>query len=107
MIFKEYDDMEKAIKVLLMYAINKTYIHELRDIYAGYENVTTLEMLTPLYTNYARIMPNYLQENDNKMKAPWDSNKSFRTLVDQVTDRMKYASAGKNIYSPVQILMIT
>ena len=100
MIFKEYDDTDKAIKVLLMSAIDETYICVLQDRYVGYANVTTLEMLTHLYTKYARITPNKFQENNKKMKAPWKPNQLFETLVDQVTDGIEYMYAGNNEYSP-------
>ena len=59
-IFKEYDDMDKVIKALLMLAIDKIYIRALRNRYVGYVNVTTLEMLTDMYKNCARTTPTYL-----------------------------------------------
>ena len=72
-IFKEYDYTDKAVKALLMSAIDKTYNCALQDRYFGYANVTTLETLMHLYTNYARITPNNYQENDNKKKSPLDT----------------------------------
>ena len=71
MIFKEYDDKEKAIKVMLMYAIDKTCICALLDRYVGYKNVTTLEMLTHLYTNCFIITPNNFQKKDKEIQAQW------------------------------------
>ena len=106
MIFKENHDTDKARKVFIMYAIYETYIHALQDRYVGYVNVTTLYMLTHLYTNYMRITPNYLQENIKIMKAPWEPNQLCDTLVGRVTDRMEYVSAGGNMYSLGQFLMI-
>ena len=57
---KEYYDTDKAIKALLMLVIDKTYNCALPNIYIGYGNVTTLDMLTHMYTNYAKIIPNSL-----------------------------------------------
>ena len=99
MLIKEYNDTDMAIKLLLMSEFRETYIRALQDRYVGYENVTTLEILTHLYTNYAKITLNNLQENVDEMKAPWDPNQPFETLVDQVYDGMDYKSARNNPYS--------
>ena len=53
-------------------------------------------MLMHIYTNYARIMSNDFEENDKKMKVRWEPNELFGALVDQVTDRTEYTSAGNN-----------
>ena len=46
-----------------MLEIGKTYISKLQDRYVVYANVTRLDTLTHMYTNYMRITPKNLQEN--------------------------------------------
>jgi len=68
-LYKKYNDIDKAMKSLLISAIDDSYIRALKDKYIGYANVTMLQMLTHLYTNYAKITPTDLNENDKRMKA--------------------------------------
>ena len=54
-LYCEYDSTDKALKYLLIDTVDETYIRSLRDKYIGYANITTLQMLTHLYTAYAKI----------------------------------------------------
>ena len=73
-LYREYDSTDKAIKSLLISAVDETYIRYLRDKYIGYDNITTLQMLTLLYTAYAKITKGDIEENDKRMHADYDVN---------------------------------
>ena len=64
--FKEfliYDQTEKALKSLLISAVDEKHIRSLRHKHVSYANVTTLTMLNHLYDCYARITLTDLEEN--------------------------------------------
>jgi len=105
-LYKEYNDTDKALKSLLISAVDDSYIRALKDKYIGYANVIMLQMLTHLYANYAKITPTNLEENDKCMKADWESNQPFEVLIDQIDDGVDYATAGEKPYTPEQIVNI-
>ena len=49
-VFKEYDNTGKALKKLLISAVNDILLRTIRARYVGYANITTLQILTHLYT---------------------------------------------------------
>ena len=61
-------------------------------------------MMANLYLHYAKITPNDLALNDKAMKTPYDSNLPIKILFKQITNAVKYASAGKTPYTPLQIV---
>ena len=63
-------------------------------------------MLEHLYANYANISPADLQQNDAKLRAPYDANHPIETLIDQVELAVKYAAVGKTSYSAEQVVTI-
>ena len=46
--FNQYLQTDRALKSILIAAVDEAYIRSLRDKYIGYANVTTLDMLTHL-----------------------------------------------------------
>ena len=52
-------------------------------------------MITHLYTQYGNITPQDLQENDVKMKIPFDVSLPIETLYDQIEDSVELADAGQ------------
>ena len=63
-LYNEYDATDKALKSLLLSAVDETYVRSLRNKYIGYANITTLEMITHLYSSYAKITESDLEAND-------------------------------------------
>ena len=78
----------------------------MRHKYVGYANVKTITILNHLYDSYARITPTDLDENDKRLKEPYDPNETIETLIDQVEDALEYAAVGKDPYTPRQIVNI-
>lgn len=67
LVYNEYVNTDKTLKGPLIVAADESYIQALWYKYIGYTNVSTLEMPTHLYDNYAKITPTYLENNDKKM----------------------------------------
>ena len=56
-IFKYYNNTDKALKNLLIGAVNDILLRAIRSRYVGYATITTRQMLIHLYTTYANITP--------------------------------------------------
>jgi hypothetical protein len=53
-----------------------------------------------LYTNYAKITPAALDNNDRTMKQPCYVNEPIKVLYKQIEDAIEFAAAGQTPYSP-------
>ena len=80
--FQKYINIEKALKLQLISAIDKTYIRVKRNKFVGYANITMLNLLKYLYEGYARITLGDLKENDKHMNQPYDINEPIEVLFD-------------------------
>ena len=102
--YLQYDQVDKALKSLLISAVDEACIRCLRHRHVGYAQVTTLQLITHLYDTYGRITPNALKENDQRLHQAYDPTMPFEILVDQVEDAVEFASAGKSLYTLKQIV---
>ena len=59
-----------------------------------------------LYNTYANIFASALQDNDKRLRAPYDRNQPFETLIGQVENAVDYASSGYTPYTPAQVVGI-
>ena len=105
-IFTEYENTDKAIRQLLLASTDKLYVQSLCHKYIGYRKTTTQALLDHLYYKYAKIYASALQDNDKRLRAPYDSNQPLETLIDQVKNAVDYASAGDTPYTPSQVVGI-
>ena len=81
------------------------YYRTLRNRHTGYAIVSTRD-ISHLYPQYGNITPQDLQENDCKMKTPFDVSQPIETMYDQVEDAMELADAGQTPYSAEQVVAI-
>ena len=106
-VFIEYENIDKSLCQLLLDSTDELYVRYLRHKYIGYGKTTTCALLDHLYTTYTKISASALQDNDTRLRAPYDSNQPFETLIDQVENAVDYASAGDTPYTPSQVVAIT
>ena len=104
-IFIEYEHTYKALCHLLLASTDKLYVWSLCHNYIGYGKTTTRALLDHLYSKYANISASALQDNGKRLRAPYDSNQPFDTLIDQVENAVDYASAGETTYTPAQVVV--
>ena len=64
---------------MLIAAVDKIFIRSLRHQYVGY-GTTTCTILDHLYTTYANISSSNLQDNDAKLRVPYDTNLPIEAL---------------------------
>ena len=69
---------------MLIATVDKIFIRPLCHRYMGYGTTTTRTILDHLYATYTKILSVYLQENDAKLRAPYDANLPIKALIDQV-----------------------
>jgi hypothetical protein len=105
-LFKEYIATDKALKQQVIAAVDSMYLKTLRNRITGLATVTTLEMLTHLYTSYGRLTPADLQDNDTCFRKPYDPNQPIEALFDQIEDAVSLADAAQAPYSAAQIVAI-
>ena len=102
--YLEYDSTDKALKFLLIAAVDETYIRFLCDKYIGYANITTLKMLMHLYAAYAKINEGDLEEKDKLMRADYDVNQPMEVLIKQIDEKVDMVAASDNPYSNEQVV---
>ena len=93
-IFNEATRTDQALKQQLLGAYNEMYTRGLRNIHTGYSSVTTLTLLTHLYTSYGRITTMDLDTNDTQMRTPYDATQPIECLFEQIESGQEFAAAG-------------
>ena len=104
-LFQRFDNVDKALKQMLIASVDEIFIKSLRNQYVGYGNQTTKQLLSHLYTTYADITVGQLQANDAAMKQPYDVNQPMETLFEQIESAVEYAAAANTPYTPQQVLV--
>ena len=99
-IFTKYENTDKALHRLLLASTDKLDVRSIRHKYICYGKTTTRALLDHLYSTYANISASALQDNDKRLRAPYDRNQPFETLINQVENAVDYASAGDTPYTP-------
>ena len=102
--FSAYVLADKALKTLLLGAVDDMFVRSLQTKHIAYLNVTTRGILDHLYAQYARISPADIKENDVRFNTPYDSNLPIETLFDQIENGIDYAAAGLCPYTTEQVV---
>ena len=105
-IWKEYLAVDTSLKQQLLGTVNEIYYQTLRNRHTGYSIISTRDILTHLYTQYGNITPQDLQDNDFKMKNPFDTSLPIETLYDQIEDAVELADAGLTPYTVQRVVAI-
>ena len=102
--WKEYKNVNDAIKNQLIGAIEPMFIRGLRNQHVGFLNQSIQNILQYLFRNYGQITPIDLEANEKRMKADWNPNDPIDTLVNQIEDAIEFADDAGQPFSPAQIL---
>ena len=105
-IFTNDENTDKALRQILLASTDELYVRSLRHKCIGYGKTTTWALLNHLYATYANISSSVLQDNDKRLRAPYNSNQPFETLIYHVENAVDYASAGDTPYTPAQVVGI-
>ena len=105
-LFKQYDATDRALKQQLLGCVNNMFVNALSDTHVGYANVSTLDLLTHLYTAYAKIMDGDLEENKETMGAAYDVNLPIEKLFKRIEDGVQFAAVGNTPFTAAQVVSI-
>ena len=67
--WREFKNVNTALKNQLLSALDDIYIRALKDRHVGYMNQSIRSILQHLFDNYGNITPLELEDNDMKMRA--------------------------------------
>jgi hypothetical protein len=88
----------------LMDAVPSRYIEKLSHPTLSLSRVTTLQMLTHLWTTYGQINHVDLLENDERMTAPWNPDDGIDALFTQIKQAREFATAGNSPITDIQAM---
>jgi hypothetical protein len=81
-VWRAYIATGRALQQQLINPFDKPYIQGLHDRHTSYNNASSMHILTHLYTAYGAINPIGIEDNDVKMRAPFDSTQPIKLLFD-------------------------
>jgi hypothetical protein len=99
-----YNNTKKEIRKQLIDAIPRDLIEELSDPDSEFNNVTPLQIMQHLYTNYGKITPDMLRNNLDKLNEPWNPTEPINNLWKQVKECRDFAKKGKEEIPESQVI---
>jgi hypothetical protein len=105
-VYRTDHNVDQAIKKLIIESFDNTYLNALSDEIVGYENCTSLQLLTNLLTYYAMIAPTELTQNYERLNTLYDPNQPIETLFQQIQDARAFAVAGGQPYGAAMIVNV-
>lgn len=103
-IWRSYNMTEQALKQQLITAFDDIYLTSISNRHTGFSSITLLRMLQHLYDTYGDLTPTELEDNDTRMRAPYDPTEPIETLYNQLEQAVDIAEAGSLPYTQAQIL---
>ena len=101
---KQYDATDRALKQQLLGTVYDMNVNVLSDTHVGYANVTTLQLLTHLYSTYVNITDGGLKYNKDAMAAPYDVNLPIETLYKRIGENVQYTAAANTPFTAAQVV---
>ena len=102
-VFFQYDATDKALKQLLIGAVDGIFISAVSDAHVAYANVTTLELLTHLYTTYGSITDADLRRNQEVMSEDLDINLPI-DFFKRIEECVALVAAGETPFTAAQVV---
>ena len=102
--FHLFINLQNALKKLLIAAVEPLFFQTICQPYVGFANRTIGNMLRHLYETYADITADDIEENDRKMREPWDPNGPYEGLIKQIKDAVDLPDHAGVPYSQEQIV---
>jgi hypothetical protein len=96
--FQIYHDTDNTLRSQLIAACPDTFIRALKVPKLGYSNVTTLALLTHLWTTYGTIKMEDLEANQVRMVQQWHPSSPIEDLWTQIDEAAEFAILGESPY---------
>ena len=97
-------NMDKSQKQQLLGVIENIYGRSLKKKYIRYGNHTCLQVINHLKDNYCKITPADLKLNNKKINSPHNTNKLFKTIINQIKTVIYFYDDRKVPYTLEQIV---
>ena len=101
-----YRDTATKLKNQLIKAVPAEYIHILKDPKFAFANVTVMQLLTHLKTEYGKLTPAYLEKQREKLKAPWNPDDGIEKLFNKAQDVQALAATSTSPISNDAIMVL-
>jgi hypothetical protein len=105
-VYCTYHNVDQAIKKLIIESFDHAYLNALSDEIVGYENCTSLQLLTHLLTYFSMIAPTKLTQNYERLNTPYDPNQPIEMLFQQIQDARAFAVADGQPYGAAMIVNV-
>ena len=69
-----HSNVDKALKLNILASVDNIYTQTLKEKYVVYGNLSCLEVMTNLKSNYYKITPANLKDNASPMTSTYDVN---------------------------------
>ena len=102
--YTTYVNLQKALRKQLIAAVDPLFLDAIKQPYVGFANVPVYDMLRHLYTTYVELSLDDIEDNDRRMRKPWDPNTPFEALIKQINDAVELADHAGAPYTPVQVV---
>ena len=102
--WKEYNNIQRALKKQLATAIEHIYLDAHYDDNVGYENVSIHVLIQYLFDEFGDITPIDLRANAKRLDEEWDPNQPIQTLYSRIKEIQAYAQAGNRTFTDHQLV---
>ena len=85
-VWREYNDMDRAIKRVIKTIVPKVYLWTLRNRHTRYATVRILDILTHLHVTYGMLEDGNIQAIDMELKSPINEETHFEDFFAQIKD---------------------
>ncbi|KAG7348816.1 hypothetical protein IV203_011413 [Nitzschia inconspicua] len=90
--FQTYDTLQQTLRQQILTSVEPIFYHELQDKEFGFADVTPLQLLDHLTSCYVEITLQDLEENREKLRAPWNPNEDMITVWNRIHDCILFAA---------------
>ena len=105
-IYTTFKLTQDALKNQILKNVDEEYINALEHDITKYSQVTPLELLTHLWSNYGAIEESDLSANEERMKQAWNPPTPIEELYKQLRDGQKFAKKGGEDITDSQLVRI-
>ena len=96
-LFKKYHAVDRACKKVISKLIPEKFYKSLSSRIIGFAKVTSLDILTHIITEYAKLEKEDVQDINQKMKEPISGETTFEYFVEKIEWNQE-AVAAQNPY---------
>ena len=101
--FRLYSKVNKALKIQILACVDDIYTRALKAKYVAYGNLSLLEVITHLKSNYYNITPADLKDNPACMKYVYNINQPFETVITYIENSVDFTDSGRSPFTPNQV----